>query len=165
MRYPFTRSTFRLHLCLHSRGSSGNSQSLQLLRSRSHPYGHSDTLFLANPLVYVVLCGRMTPTQKQIEIVKDRVRLDAEKVINLLEWFVRKSGHPGYKHVTPPTDCPQPTIIIDEDITNRTKMSRIYSLDPPSTSPVHTSHNQTRASMARNRNLSKPCLIGQCQRW
>eukprot|EP00984_Skeletonema_dohrnii_P034223 scaffold33507_cov125-Skeletonema_dohrnii-CCMP3373.AAC.2 len=88
-----------------------------------------------NPLVYVVLCGRMTPTQKQI--VKDRARLDAEKVINLLELFLRKSGHLGYKHVMPPTDCPQPTI---------------------------TSHNQTRASMARNRNLSKPCLIGQCQR-
>ena len=105
----------------------------------------------ANPLVYVVLCGRMTPTQKQI--VKDRARLDAEMVINLLELFLRKSGHLGYKHVMPPTDCPQPTIIIDEDTTNRTKMSRI-----------HTSHNQTRASMARNRNLSKPCLIGQCQR-
>eukprot|EP00984_Skeletonema_dohrnii_P029448 scaffold20077_cov83-Skeletonema_dohrnii-CCMP3373.AAC.1 len=30
-----------------------------------------------NPLVFVVLCGRMTPTQKQI--VKDRARLDAEK--------------------------------------------------------------------------------------
>eukprot|EP00984_Skeletonema_dohrnii_P006869 scaffold2444_cov175-Skeletonema_dohrnii-CCMP3373.AAC.1 len=92
----------------------------------------------------------MTPTHKQI--VKVRARLDAEKVINLLELFLRKSGHLGYKHVMPPTDCPQPTIIIDEDTTNRTKMSR---------SRIHTSHNQTRAS---NRNLSKPCLIGQCQR-
>jgi len=60
----------------------------------------------------------MTPTQKQI--VKDRARLDAEMVINLLELFLRKSGHLGYKHVMPLTDCPQPTIIIDEDTTNRT---------------------------------------------
>ena len=52
----------------------------------------------------------MTPTQKQI--VKDRARLDAEKVISLLELFLRKSGHLGYKHVMPPTDCPQPTIIL-----------------------------------------------------
>jgi len=36
---------------------------------------------------------KMTLTQK--EIVKDRARLDAEKVINLLELFVRKSGHLG----------------------------------------------------------------------
>ena len=72
----------------------------------------------ANPLVYVMLCGRMTPKQKQI--VKDRVRLDTSKMIKLLDWFVKKSGHPGYEGVTPPSHCPQPTIIVDEDTPNNT---------------------------------------------
>jgi len=72
----------------------------------------------ANPLVYVVLCGRMTPKQKQI--IKDRVTLDTSKMTRLLEWFVRESGHPAYEGVMPPGDCPQPTIIVDENTTNNT---------------------------------------------
>ena len=72
----------------------------------------------ANPLVYTILCGRMTPKQK--EIVKNRARLDTSKMTKLLEWFVRESGHNGYKDVTPPKDCPQPTIIVDEETNNNT---------------------------------------------
>eukprot|EP00986_Skeletonema_menzelii_P013820 scaffold8448_cov188-Skeletonema_menzelii.AAC.1 len=72
----------------------------------------------ANPLVYAILCGRMTPKQK--EIVKKRVRLDTSTMTKLLEWFVRESGHTGYKDVTPPTDCPQPTIVVDEETNNNT---------------------------------------------
>ena len=73
----------------------------------------------ANPLVYIVLCGRMTLEQKK-EILNKRARLDVEKMKNLLEWFVNKSGHPGYEGVTPPTQCPQPTIIADKDTSNNT---------------------------------------------
>ena len=72
----------------------------------------------ANPLVYVMLCGRMTPEQK--EIVKKRARLDIQKMKDLLEWFINKSGHPGYEGVTPPSECPQPNIIADNDTTNNT---------------------------------------------
>jgi len=72
----------------------------------------------ANPLVYVVLCGRMTPKQKQI--VKDRARLDTQLTMQLLEWFVNESGHPGYDGVAPPSACPQPNIIADEDTPNNT---------------------------------------------
>jgi len=72
----------------------------------------------ANPLVYVVLCGRMTPKQKQI--VKDRAKLDTKLTMILLEWFVNKSGHPGYEGVTPPSECPMPNIIADEDTPNNT---------------------------------------------
>ena len=72
----------------------------------------------ANPLVYVVLCGRMTPKQKQI--VKDRAKLDTKLMMILLEWFVNKSGHPGYEGVTPPSECPMPNIIADEDTPNNT---------------------------------------------
>jgi hypothetical protein len=38
----------------------------------------------------------------------------------LLEWFVTESGHPGYEGVTPPSHCPQSTIIADEDTPNNT---------------------------------------------
>ncbi|KAL7453898.1 hypothetical protein ACHAWC_005529 [Mediolabrus comicus] len=72
----------------------------------------------ANPLVYLVLCGRMTPKQKQI--IRDRATLDTKSAMKLLEWFVKESGHPGYKNVTPPSDCPQPRIIADEDTPNNT---------------------------------------------
>ena len=72
----------------------------------------------ANPLVYVVLCGRMTLAQKQI--VKDRAKLDTEVTMKVLKWFVNESGHPGYEGVTSPSECPQPTIIVDEDTPNNT---------------------------------------------
>jgi hypothetical protein len=72
----------------------------------------------ANPLVYVVLCGRMTPNQK--EIAKKRALLNMEKMKDLLEWFVNESGHPGYEGVTPPTECPKPSFIVDEETPNNT---------------------------------------------
>ena len=72
----------------------------------------------ANPLVYVVLCGRMTPNQK--EVVKNRTRLHMEKTKDLLEWFINESGHPGYDGVTPPTECPKPSFIVDEATPNNT---------------------------------------------
>ena len=72
----------------------------------------------ANPLVYVVLCGRMTPKQK--ELVKQRARLDTKKMMEILEWFVNESGHPGYEGVTAPSQCPQPNIIVDEETPNNT---------------------------------------------
>ncbi|KAL7451819.1 hypothetical protein ACHAWC_004215 [Mediolabrus comicus] len=72
----------------------------------------------ANPLVYVVLCGRMTPKQKQI--VRERARLDTKLTMELLEWFVNESGHSGYDEVTSPSECPKPKIIADEDTPNNT---------------------------------------------
>ena len=72
----------------------------------------------ANPLVYVVLCGRMTPTQRRI--VKERVQLNTKQLTKLLGWFACKSGHPGYNGVTPPAKCPQPTILMDEETKNNT---------------------------------------------
>ena len=72
----------------------------------------------ANPLVYVVLCGRMTPTQK--EIVRNKALADTKELMKLLEWFINESGHQAYEGVTPPTECPQPSFIIDEETTNNT---------------------------------------------
>jgi len=65
----------------------------------------------ANPHIYCVLCGRMTPKQK--EIVKQKVSLDTQLLIKLLTWFSTQSGHPGYKNIVPPSKCPVPTVIED----------------------------------------------------
>jgi len=47
--------------------------------------------------MYCVLCGRMTPDQKQI--VRKRSRIDAQLYIDILTWFVKESGHPGYLNI------------------------------------------------------------------
>ncbi|KAL7432030.1 hypothetical protein ACHAXM_002882, partial [Skeletonema potamos] len=71
-----------------------------------------------NPMVYVVLNGRMTPKQK--ELVRQRAELDTAKMMELLEWFVTESGHPAYANVTPPSECPQPVVMEDEENANNT---------------------------------------------
>ena len=72
----------------------------------------------ANPLVYVVLCGRMTPDQKQA--VKNQALTNIDKLMKLLEWYINESGHQSYEGVTPPRECPKPSFIIDEETTNNT---------------------------------------------
>lgn len=110
----------------------------------------------ANPLVYVVLCGRMTPKQKQI--VKDRAKLDTKLTMKLLEWFVNKSGHPGYEGVTPPSECPMPNIIADEDTQNNTDEEHNPDLEKSllgllSTSQVITNPKKIRVSMRQTNSL------------
>ena len=51
----------------------------------------------SNPMVYVVLNGRMTPKQK--EKVRERAELDTSKMMQLMDWFVTESGHPAYAKV------------------------------------------------------------------
>ena len=67
----------------------------------------------ANPNIYVVLCGRMTAKQK--EIIKNRARVDTNILHKLLTWFVEESGHPGFKDVVPPSECPQPKVVEDPE--------------------------------------------------
>jgi hypothetical protein len=43
--------------------------------------------------IYCVLCGRMTPDQKQK--VRRRAVVDTQLFIDILTWFVKESGHPG----------------------------------------------------------------------
>ncbi len=54
--------------------------------------------------IYCVLCGRMTPDQKQI--VCKRSRVDTQLYIDILSWFVKEFGHPGYLNTSIPEDCP-----------------------------------------------------------
>eukprot|EP00957_Ditylum_brightwellii_P082974 6308562-Ditylum_brightwellii.AAC.1 len=81
----------------------------------------------ANLLVYVVLCGRMTPTQK--EITKTKTLLNMEKMVDLFEWFINESGHPAYEGVTPPTECPKPSFNVDEETPNNTDQEHDQELE------------------------------------
>eukprot|EP00984_Skeletonema_dohrnii_P016910 scaffold7595_cov74-Skeletonema_dohrnii-CCMP3373.AAC.3 len=83
----------------------------------------------ANPLVYVVLCGRMTPTQREKETAKKKALLNMEKMVDLFEWFINESGHPAYEGVTPPTECPKPRFIVDEETPNNTDQEHDQELE------------------------------------
>ncbi len=48
--------------------------------------------------IYCVLCGRKTPDQKQI--VPRRAVVDTQLFIDILTWFWKESGHPGYQNTT-----------------------------------------------------------------
>jgi hypothetical protein len=50
--------------------------------------------------IYYVLCDRMTPDQKQI--VRRRAVVDTQLFIDILTWFVKESGHPGFQNTTIP---------------------------------------------------------------
>ena len=37
-----------------------------------------------------------------------------------ITWFIEQSGHPAYKDLTVPAECPNPIIVQDPDTTNNT---------------------------------------------
>ena len=72
--------------------------------------------------IFVVLCGRMTPSQRAE--IRGKSRLNSEIFLHLLNWFVRESGHLGYSGVIPPSECPDPIVILqDNENTNNTDES------------------------------------------
>ncbi len=70
---------------------------------------------------HCVLCGRMTPDQKQI--VRKRSRVDMQLYIDILSWIVKESGHPCYLNTSIPEDCPQPLLVEDIPTKNNTDES------------------------------------------
>jgi hypothetical protein len=66
--------------------------------------------------IYCVLCGRMTPDQKQIVCKWSKV--DTQLFIDVMTWFIQESGHPGYNKTSIPEDCPQPLLIEDSETRN-----------------------------------------------
>jgi hypothetical protein len=68
--------------------------------------------------IYCVLCGRMTPDQKQI--VRKRSRVDTQLYIDILMWCIKESCHPGYLNTSIPEDCPQPLLVEDIPTKNNT---------------------------------------------
>jgi hypothetical protein len=63
--------------------------------------------------IFVVLCGRMTPNQKSL--LKRKTRLNTDLFLDLLTWFVKSSGHKGYKDVVPPEECPDPIAFVEDE--------------------------------------------------
>jgi hypothetical protein len=68
--------------------------------------------------IYCDLCERMTPDQKQI--VCKRSKVDTQLFIDVLTWFVNKSGHSGYAKTSILEDCPQPLLVEDPKARNNT---------------------------------------------
>ncbi len=68
--------------------------------------------------IYCVLCGRMTPNQKQI--VRKRSKVDTQLYIDVITWIIQESGHPGYNKTSIPKDCPQPLLVEDPETRNNT---------------------------------------------
>ncbi len=68
--------------------------------------------------IYCVLCGRMTPDQKQI--VRKRSQIDTQLYIDILTWFVKESGHPGYLNTSILEDCHQTLLVEDNPTKNNT---------------------------------------------
>ena len=60
----------------------------------------------------------MTPDQKQI--VRTRAKVDTQLFIDVMTWFIKESGHPGYKETLIPQNCTQPTFIEDSETGNNT---------------------------------------------
>ncbi len=71
--------------------------------------------------IYCVLCGRMTPGQKQI--VRRRAIVDTQLFIDILTWFVKESGHPGYQNTAVPEECPKPLFVEDQETSINTDKS------------------------------------------
>ena len=63
----------------------------------------------------------MTPDQKQIP--HKRSKVDTQLYIDILTWFVKESGHPGYLNTSIPEDCPQPLLVGDVSTKNNTDNS------------------------------------------
>ncbi len=46
--------------------------------------------------------------------------MDTQLFIDVMTWFVKESGHPGYKETSIPKDCTQPILIEDSEARNNT---------------------------------------------
>jgi hypothetical protein len=71
--------------------------------------------------IYCVLFGRMTPDQKQM--VCRRAVVDTQLYIDILTWFVKESGYPGYQNTSIPEECPKPFFVEDQETNNNTGKS------------------------------------------
>ena len=77
--------------------------------------------------IYCVLCGRMTPDQKKI--ARQRSKVDTTLFIDIMNWFVKESGHQGFKDIKIPQECPQPLLVQDKDTINNTDNSSIPDIE------------------------------------
>ena len=60
-----------------------------------------------SPDMYVMICGRATPAQR--DIIRKRCTINVEHYISLFGWLIQ--NHPSYSGMEIPQTCPQPTFI------------------------------------------------------
>ena len=60
-----------------------------------------------SPDMYVMICGRVTPAQR--DIIKRRVLINAEDYKTILNWLI--DNHPSYNGMQRPESCPQPILV------------------------------------------------------
>ena len=68
--------------------------------------------------MYIMLCGRTTPAQRSI--IRQRAELDTDEYLDILNYFITESNHPGYKDLELPEHFPIPEFIEDEVIESNT---------------------------------------------
>ena len=68
--------------------------------------------------LYVMLCGRTSPTQRTI--IRQRAQIDTEEYRDLLNFFIKESGHSGYSELPMPENFPQPIFVEDKETENHT---------------------------------------------
>ena len=59
------------------------------------------------PDMYVMICGRVTPAQR--DIIKRRVSINTEDYKAVLNWLI--DNHPSYNGMQRPESCPQPILV------------------------------------------------------
>ena len=80
-----------------------------------------------NDDIICVVCGRMTSKQRRI-IEESHCRLNPKAYCDIMRWFIEDAKHPAYKNITPPNDCPQPTLLTSSDTRNNTNDRLIVEL-------------------------------------
>ena len=84
-------------------------------------FNHAREKFGLAKDLYVMLCGRFTPQQR--EIISKRVVMDTDLYMDILNYFIKESGHPGYKDMPLPKEFPSPVFVTDEANDNNTDTS------------------------------------------
>lgn len=81
----------------------------------------------ANSHILCVLCGKFTPSQRQI--ARDQCRIDTNEYIALITWLIKVAKHHAYVDLTPPDDCPAPNMLDQEGNQHNTDESQNPSVE------------------------------------
>ena len=64
-------------------------------------------------IMYIIFCGCTAPVQHSI--IKRRAKLVTKEYLDILNYFITKSKHPGYEGMDLPKDFPKPGFIKDKE--------------------------------------------------
>jgi len=68
--------------------------------------------------IFYMICGRMIPKQK--DIMRRRAKVYTKMYMDILSWFIQKSGHSAFKDLQVPDTVPAPGVIEDSSSINNT---------------------------------------------